>query len=267
MTPEDHQTLERALPVGSVAIISRGFGNCRITSTAARNVWREQYFNSMNTLILNTIEVVDVPEVALAAPEDLDDTRARRDLARRGHRVLEVEDHRVGGQRQAFLDPPCVVARREQQGPEHLVALEVGGRPAPRMRDGNAFGHGMVLVMDRPRARTASSRRIAPRGGGLHHPVVLRHGLMGSDPALAPDGAIAQVAPGDAGHDAGVDRLDIDPKDRAADVVRGDHLRDDEVFCLSTGRAAVHLVSSSLFGWTAFIRRSVPPPALRPPCV
>ena len=77
MTPEDHQVLERALPVGSVAIISRGFGNCRITSTAARNVWRVQYFNSMNTLILNTMEVVEVPEVALAAPEDLDDTRAR----------------------------------------------------------------------------------------------------------------------------------------------------------------------------------------------
>jgi hydrogenase-1 operon protein HyaF len=77
MTPEDHQVLERALPVGGVAIISRGFGNCRITSTAARNVWRVQYFNSMNTLILNTIEVVDVPEVAVAAAEDLDDTRER----------------------------------------------------------------------------------------------------------------------------------------------------------------------------------------------
>jgi hydrogenase-1 operon protein HyaF len=77
MTPEDHQVLQHALPVGNVAIISRGFGNCRITSTAARSVWRVQYFNSMNTMILNTIEVVDVPEVALAAPEDLDDTRER----------------------------------------------------------------------------------------------------------------------------------------------------------------------------------------------
>lgn len=77
MTPEDHQVLERALPVGSVAIISRGFGNCRVTSTTARNIWRVQYFNSMNTLILNTIEVVDVPEVAVAAIEDLDDTRER----------------------------------------------------------------------------------------------------------------------------------------------------------------------------------------------
>ena len=77
MTPEDHQVLERALPVGGVAIISRGFGNCRITSTTARGIWRVQYFNSMNTLILNTIEVVDVPEVAVAAAEDLDDTRER----------------------------------------------------------------------------------------------------------------------------------------------------------------------------------------------
>jgi hydrogenase-1 operon protein HyaF len=77
LTPEDHQVLERALPVGPVAMISRGFGNCRITSTGAKDVWRVQYFNSMNTLILNTIEVVDVPEVALAATEDLVDSRER----------------------------------------------------------------------------------------------------------------------------------------------------------------------------------------------
>ena len=77
MSPEDHQVLESALPVGSVAIISRGFGNCRITSTGSLDIWRVQYFNSMNTLILNTIEVVDVPEVALAADEDLVDSRGR----------------------------------------------------------------------------------------------------------------------------------------------------------------------------------------------
>jgi hydrogenase-1 operon protein HyaF len=77
MTPDDHAVLERALPVGPVAMISRGFGNCRITSTAARDVWRVQYFNNMNTLILNTIEVVDVPEVALASREDLADSRER----------------------------------------------------------------------------------------------------------------------------------------------------------------------------------------------
>jgi hydrogenase-1 operon protein HyaF len=77
MTPDDHAVLEQALPVGPVAMISRGFGNCRITSTATRDVWRVQYFNNMNTLILNTIEVVDVPEVALASGEDLIDTKSR----------------------------------------------------------------------------------------------------------------------------------------------------------------------------------------------
>jgi hydrogenase-1 operon protein HyaF len=77
MSPEDHAVLERALPVGPVAVISHGFGNCRITSTGARDVWRVQYFNNMNTLILNTIEVILVPEVALAAAEDLIDSRTR----------------------------------------------------------------------------------------------------------------------------------------------------------------------------------------------
>ena len=77
MTPDDHAVLERALPVGPVAMISRGFGNCHVTSTLTREVWRVQYFNSMNTLILNTLEVVGVPEVALASAEDLADSRER----------------------------------------------------------------------------------------------------------------------------------------------------------------------------------------------
>jgi hydrogenase-1 operon protein HyaF len=77
MTPEDQAVLEKAAPVGPVAILSRGFGNCRITSTLLRNLWRVQYFNSMQTLILNTLEVVEMPEVAIAAADDLADSRAR----------------------------------------------------------------------------------------------------------------------------------------------------------------------------------------------
>jgi hydrogenase-1 operon protein HyaF len=77
LSPADHCYLEEMLPVGPVAIMSRGFGNCRITSTALANVWRVQYFNNMQTLILNTIEVVAIPEVALAAPEDLADSATR----------------------------------------------------------------------------------------------------------------------------------------------------------------------------------------------
>jgi len=82
LSPEDASHLDRVLDGGSVVVLSRGFGNCRISSTAARNVWRVQYFNNMQTLILNTIEVIEIPEAALAAREDLVETRERlADLA------------------------------------------------------------------------------------------------------------------------------------------------------------------------------------------
>ncbi len=77
LSPEDAAHLDAVLDGGSVVILSRGFGNCRISSTAARHVWRVQYFNNMQTLILNTIEVVALPEVALAAPEDLRESQQR----------------------------------------------------------------------------------------------------------------------------------------------------------------------------------------------
>lgn len=77
LTPDDHTLLDRALPPGSVAVLSRGFGNCRVSSTTIRHLWRVQYFNSMQTLILNTLEVTRVPEVALAAQEDIADSRER----------------------------------------------------------------------------------------------------------------------------------------------------------------------------------------------
>ena len=60
-----------------MTILSRGYGNCRITATALAHVWRVQFFNSMDTLILDTFEVTGVPEVAVAAPEDLTDSGAR----------------------------------------------------------------------------------------------------------------------------------------------------------------------------------------------
>ncbi|MCA3214319.1 MAG: hydrogenase expression/formation protein [Betaproteobacteria bacterium] len=77
LTPDDHTLLEHAFPRGSVAVLSRGFGNCRVSSTQVRHLWRVQYFNSMQTLILNTLEVTRVPEVALAAEEDLADSHER----------------------------------------------------------------------------------------------------------------------------------------------------------------------------------------------
>lgn len=70
MSPEDLEYLFEAFGTGAVSMLSRGYGNCRITSTRLANVWWVQYFNSMDAIILNTIEVADVPEVALAANDD-----------------------------------------------------------------------------------------------------------------------------------------------------------------------------------------------------
>ncbi|MGP3697596.1 hydrogenase expression/formation protein [Rhodobacter sp. NSM] len=76
-TEEDLAWLDRMLGEGAVTILSRGYGNCRITATALPQVWRVQFFNSMDSLILDTFEVTAMPQVALAAPEDLEDSAAR----------------------------------------------------------------------------------------------------------------------------------------------------------------------------------------------
>lgn len=77
VSPQDIDYLGAALGGGAATILSRGYGNCRIASTALTNVWWVQYFNSMDQIILNTLEVVDVPEVALAAREDYQDSIER----------------------------------------------------------------------------------------------------------------------------------------------------------------------------------------------
>jgi len=69
--------LGETLGTGPVETLSRGYGDCKITSTGYPGIWWVRYTNSMGTLILNTLEVTDIPAVACAAPEDLDDSRRR----------------------------------------------------------------------------------------------------------------------------------------------------------------------------------------------
>lgn len=76
-TEQDLLWLDQAVGEGRSTILSRGYGNCRVTATALDHVWRVQFFNSMDTLILDTLEVTTVPEVALAAQEDLSDSAQR----------------------------------------------------------------------------------------------------------------------------------------------------------------------------------------------
>lgn len=80
-TEDDLAWLEQSMGQGAVEILSRGYGNCRVSATALPHVWQVRFYNSMDVLILNTYEVTTMPEVAIAAPEDLIDS---------GERIIEV---------------------------------------------------------------------------------------------------------------------------------------------------------------------------------
>lgn len=77
LSPDDVGLIDHVLGTGRVLILSRGYGNCRITSTCAAHTWRVVYYNSADAVILNAIEVSDLPDVACAAPEDLRDSFER----------------------------------------------------------------------------------------------------------------------------------------------------------------------------------------------
>lgn len=85
-TEEDLGYLIERLGEGPLTILSRGYGNCRISSTAVENVWWVQYFNSQDKNILNTLEIGGVPEVAAAALEDLQDSAERLGQMMEGYR-------------------------------------------------------------------------------------------------------------------------------------------------------------------------------------
>jgi hydrogenase-1 operon protein HyaF len=76
-SPEDLAYLDERLGTGPVTILSRGYGNCRIDATALANCWWVRHYNADERLILNTLEIVDVPAAALAAPEDIEDSAGR----------------------------------------------------------------------------------------------------------------------------------------------------------------------------------------------
>lgn len=77
MTDEDLAYLEQALGAGPVEILSRGYGNCHVSSTQVPRVWWVRYYNSMNSLILNSLEVIGMPVVVKAAREDIEATSER----------------------------------------------------------------------------------------------------------------------------------------------------------------------------------------------
>ncbi|MCP3392451.1 hydrogenase expression/formation protein [Bradyrhizobium sp. CCGB12] len=77
MNSVDRAFLQQSLGNGPVQLISRGYGSCRVQATSVRNVWSVQFFNSIERIILDTLEVGDVPTGVLAANEDLEDSAER----------------------------------------------------------------------------------------------------------------------------------------------------------------------------------------------
>ena len=77
MSPVDLAHLQQVVGEGNISMFSGGYGDCRIRSTLLQNLWRVRYFNSEGGLVLDTLEVASVPEVALAAPEDREDSAIR----------------------------------------------------------------------------------------------------------------------------------------------------------------------------------------------
>jgi hydrogenase-1 operon protein HyaF len=65
--------------LGQIPLVIRGggYGSCRIFATGLKHVWAVQYLNSMNKVILDTLEIGGVPVAALAAREDFEDSASR----------------------------------------------------------------------------------------------------------------------------------------------------------------------------------------------
>lgn len=77
MTEADMRYLEQRLQHGPVLAESKGYGSCRVELTGHRNLWSVQFFNAAGALILDTLEVGDVPVALCAADEDLQDSAQR----------------------------------------------------------------------------------------------------------------------------------------------------------------------------------------------
>jgi len=76
-SPTDQQLLIDVLGRAQLVLDSGGFGNCRVMATTLRHVWAVQYVNGMGKTIMDTIEIGRIPDAALAARQDLEDSAER----------------------------------------------------------------------------------------------------------------------------------------------------------------------------------------------
>lgn len=81
MAPQDRTLLRDILGTGTVELrvqlFSDGLEACRIASTGVSDVWSVQFFDAMNQLARDTLEIGDVPDLARADPADFKASAAR----------------------------------------------------------------------------------------------------------------------------------------------------------------------------------------------
>jgi len=77
MTPADSAYLAKVVGEAGVRIASGGYGAARVVMSGLRHVWAVQYLNGLGAVILDTLEVGDIPDAVLASPEDFEDSAGR----------------------------------------------------------------------------------------------------------------------------------------------------------------------------------------------
>ena len=77
LSEPDAEVLTATLGQIPLSIRSSGYGSCQVFGTGLRHVWAVQYMNSMGKIILDTLEVGDIPASACAAREDFEDSAGR----------------------------------------------------------------------------------------------------------------------------------------------------------------------------------------------
>lgn len=87
MSPQDQALLIDVLGRADLVLNSGGYGNCRVMATRVRHVWAVQYVNGMGHTILDTVEIGRVPDAAVAAREDFEDSAERLDEILEAYRL------------------------------------------------------------------------------------------------------------------------------------------------------------------------------------
>ncbi|GEM_PF-6906634 len=71
MNDGELEELANQLGVGQVDLYSKAYGNCQISATSCVNTWWIKYFDAQENVMLETLEIVDIPTIASSSYRDI----------------------------------------------------------------------------------------------------------------------------------------------------------------------------------------------------